>query len=461
MADNITLNPGTGGPEVRTIDRAGIETQVMALDIGGAGAESLVTAANPLPVELAALPLPPNAATASAQATGNTTLASILTALGQTLAVGGSVTVSNLPATQPVSGTVTANLGTLNGAATSAKQDAIITALGSPLQANGTVSIAGTVPVSGPLTDAQLRATAVPVSGTVGVSGSVSVTGTFWQATQPVSGPLTNAELRAAPVPVTMPNMTLASYNQAGVITINTDLLVIDCQGLEGVSIQCAAMGTAGVVTPAWSNDGTNFLAATINTPAGTAAQTFNAAGLWTTPVLARYLRLRLTTATTGGTTTLAVQGIAQAANFPVASQPVAVTSALVAGANTIGNVGIVAGTANIGNLPRQSGFTDSSTPLAANATFTGTGRATTGANYPKFAANVFADQAGTLFIDLSLDTGTTYRTIKTVAVSANTAAEAVANVTGAAGAATLYRVRFTNGATLQTAFQISSAFIA
>jgi len=40
------------------------------------------------------------------------------------------------------------------------------------------------------LTDAQLRATAVPVSGT------------FFQGTQPVSGPLTDAQLRAVAVPV-------------------------------------------------------------------------------------------------------------------------------------------------------------------------------------------------------------------------------------------------------------------
>jgi hypothetical protein len=45
----------------------------------------------------------------------------------------------------------------------------------------------GSITVDGPLTDAQLRATAVPVSGNVGVTGSVAVT-----------GPLTNAELRAA-----------------------------------------------------------------------------------------------------------------------------------------------------------------------------------------------------------------------------------------------------------------------
>lgn len=69
-----------------------------------------------------------------------------------------------------------------------------------------------TQPVSGPLTDAQLRALAVPVSGTFWpttqpVSGTFwqatqPVSGTFWQATQPVSGPLTDTQLRATAVPV-------------------------------------------------------------------------------------------------------------------------------------------------------------------------------------------------------------------------------------------------------------------
>lgn len=34
------------------------------------------------------------------------------------------------------------------------------------------------------------------------LSGTLAVSGTFWQATQPVSGPLTDAQLRAVPVPV-------------------------------------------------------------------------------------------------------------------------------------------------------------------------------------------------------------------------------------------------------------------
>lgn len=90
-------------------------------------------------------------------------------------------------------------------------------------------------PGSGGLTDVELRATPIEVTGQVSldsvpehavtVSGAVAVTGTFWQATQPVTGafwqatqpvslasvpshavtgPITNAELRASPVPVSI-----------------------------------------------------------------------------------------------------------------------------------------------------------------------------------------------------------------------------------------------------------------
>lgn len=89
-----------------------------------------------------------------------------------------------------------------------------------------TNSTGNPIPVSGPLTDTQLRATAVPVSGTVTANTgltqpltdtqlratAVPVSGTFWQSTQPVSGtvtantglsqPLTDAQLRASAVPI-------------------------------------------------------------------------------------------------------------------------------------------------------------------------------------------------------------------------------------------------------------------
>jgi len=92
--------------------------------------------------------------------------------------VSGTVAVSNFPATQPVSGTVTAS-----GPLTDTQLRA------TPVPVSGTVTAnagSGTMAVSGPLTDTQLRATPVPVSGTV-----------------TASGPLTDTQLRASAVPVT------------------------------------------------------------------------------------------------------------------------------------------------------------------------------------------------------------------------------------------------------------------
>lgn len=85
--------------------------------------------------------------------------------------------------TQPVSGTFWQTTQPVSGPLTDAQ-----------LRASG-------VPVTGPLTDTQLRATAVPVSGTFW-QATQPVSGTFWQATQPVSGPLTDTQLRASAVPV-------------------------------------------------------------------------------------------------------------------------------------------------------------------------------------------------------------------------------------------------------------------
>jgi hypothetical protein len=65
------------------------------------------------------------------------------------------------------------------------------------------VTVSGTITASGPLTDTQLRATPVPVSGTVTTTG---LTDTQLRASAvPVSGPLTDTQLRASSVPVSGP----------------------------------------------------------------------------------------------------------------------------------------------------------------------------------------------------------------------------------------------------------------
>ena len=70
--------------------------------------------------------------TAPVYTSGNNSALSLTTA--------GALRIDGSGSTQPVSGVVTANLGTLNGAATSAKQDSLLTAIGNPFQAGGTIA---------------------------------------------------------------------------------------------------------------------------------------------------------------------------------------------------------------------------------------------------------------------------------------------------------------------------------
>ena len=101
----------------------------------------------------------------------------------------------------PVSGTVTANTGLSQPLTDSQLRAAAVPVSGTFFQATQPVSIASSVPVTGPLTDTQLRASAVPINGTVTANTGLSqpltdaqirasdlpVSGTFFQATQPVS----------------------------------------------------------------------------------------------------------------------------------------------------------------------------------------------------------------------------------------------------------------------------------
>lgn len=122
------------------------------------------------------------------------------------------------------------------------------------------------------------------------------------------------------------PPMQEYTYNVAGVIAINTVLTQIDCSQIRSLYIQCVSMGTTGVVTPEWSNNGTNWVTATLISETGASSTTFNAAGLRATNVRAKYFRLRLSTATTAGTTTILTEASQMDATPIVATQPVSGT---------------------------------------------------------------------------------------------------------------------------------------
>jgi hypothetical protein len=105
--------------------------------------------------------------------------------------------------------------------------------------------------------------------------------------------------------------------------------------------------------------------------------------------------------------------------------------------------------------------YNESTTALAASATFTGTSRdvglaAATVQPYAAFNVSAFADQAGTLRIEMSNDNTTWRRATADTAVAAN-----AVGILSVPVVTRYYRAVYVNGATLQGAFMINSSFTA
>jgi hypothetical protein len=238
-------------------------------------------------------PAPVGGATEALQLVGNASLASID---GKTpLLIGGRVPVDGSGVTQPISASA---LPLPSGAATETTLASLLT------QAN----FNSRIPVLGPALVAGSIAVALPTDQT--------------------------------PVPASLPDAALTTYTQAGVIAINTILVTLDLLAYGGVAFQCTSMGTTGVVTAEWSINNVNWVTASINSQAGSVATTFNAAGLFNVVRQARYLRFRMSTATTAGTTTISFERYVSLPCYWQATQPVSGTVGLSAGTTAIGDVG-------------------------------------------------------------------------------------------------------------------------
>ncbi|MEM2386089.1 MAG: hypothetical protein QXO67_03810 [Candidatus Bathyarchaeia archaeon] len=114
--------------------------------------------------------------------------------------------------------------------------------------------------------------------------------------------------------------------------------------------------------------------------------------------------------------------------------------------------------TVNVAVRVREMPYTDTTTPLGANATYTGASRDTfisTNFPYPRYAlfmACALADQAGTLYIDESPDNTTWINGVKSASVAANTP-----TILEHKPIYRYVRVRYVNGATAQTSFRLWS----
>src|SRR4051812_10572217 len=178
-----------------------------------------------------------------------------------------AVSISNFPATQPVSGAVSVSNFPASQPVTGPVTDVQLRASAVPVSGPVTDAQlrASAVPVSGPLTDTQLRASAVPVTDSrlpaaldadggmkAHIQNTVPVSGTFFQATQPVS-------LAAIPTVTEkqdQPAGTTATWTSATVL--NTALTTNTTgYGTANVSIQVPSTVTGGVITLEVSDDNT------------------------------------------------------------------------------------------------------------------------------------------------------------------------------------------------------------
>jgi hypothetical protein len=183
MADNTQV-PGGTGDTIRDKDRAGVKTQIVGLDLNIAGAETLM--AGSLPV------------------TGPLTDT-------QLRATAVPVSGTFFQATQPVSGTVTVANPTANPETGLAKDATLTGGTAKAIARGGAKGTTAAADLTSNPVDANTQALHATLVGT--------------QATVPVTGPLTDTQLRASAVPVSMatntPDVTDRAARLLGVVTAN------------------------------------------------------------------------------------------------------------------------------------------------------------------------------------------------------------------------------------------------
>lgn len=154
-----------------------------------------------------------------------------------------------------------------------------------------------------------------------------------------------------------------------------------------------------------------------------------------------RRVRVRCTARTSGTQSWRFVQG-----TYATEPIPAAQASATQPVSGTV--------TANIGTNG-MSLFTDSSTNLAASATFTGTSRdAGSTSSFTKFVVNAYANQAGVVRVEKSVDNVTWRRATADFSVTATAPVELEVLVT-----ARYSRVVYVNGGVAQTEFLLTSGY--
>jgi hypothetical protein len=102
---------------------------------------------------------------------------------------------------------------------------------------------ANPLPVTGGLTDAQLRAAPLAISGNVGISGPVAIAGTV-----ATTGTLTDAQLRASPVPVSVSGGAGLTNSELRASPVPVSGMLAVTGALTDAQLRAAAIPVSGTV---------------------------------------------------------------------------------------------------------------------------------------------------------------------------------------------------------------------
>ena len=480
MANKTITVPARSASAIAADEVGGVLFQRIKLAFGGEGVVSDVTSGTPLPVtlvgggggssggltdaELRAAPVPVSMSFPTTQQVGGTVTVSN-PGLTDTQLRATPIAVSGTfwHATQPVSATA---LPLPTGAATETTLSGINAKL--PALSGGRIPVE--LPAGGGgLTDAELRASAIPVTcadltpltDALHQEDTPHVSGDKGQlmfgvrsdsdATTADNGDYTvlkldeEGRLKVASKPAsyaaTVGNVTSAT----SAVPINTERfsnLMIHCTGTFN-TVNCTFEGSLNSTN---GTDGNWFAVQAIRSNANTIETTTGnlsaaPAYAWELSVNAlKYFRVRATAWTSGTQVWTMIPGTYATEPIPgaqvSATQPVS------------GSV-----TANTGTCAPAL-YADTTTVLAAAATYTGTSRdAGSTPAYQRFVARAYASHDGTLSVQDSTDNAT-WRTVASIPVAAGATQTIDAMVL-----ARYNRVVYVNGATLQTAFRVTSGY--
>jgi len=247
-----------------------------------------------------------------------------------------------------------------------------------------------------------------PITGQAMPAGGLGLTGWLSAIYKASAAPLVAGTAHIGGVSVDdVADATVTS----GSATSATVVVSASTAGFAGGSIQINGIGAGNTVVAEHSDDGSYWLPLPVSqitnvaNPAPSTSMTVTGIYGFVTP--AAFVRARVSTYVSGTVTVVMAQKRAVA---------------------PYNNVSLSGGTASIGavtgNLNTATGYSDSTTALGAAATFTGTGRtfnSSFGPQYSFYNAQAQADQAGTLYIEVSYDSGTTYIPVQSVTATAVT----------------------------------------